>query len=455
MGDIKGIVEAQRKYFAERKTLDTGFRKKQLRAFRQAVKDFEKDLLTAMKQDLGRCAFESWAGELGPVTSEIEHAIKHLDSWSKPARVPTPLLLWPGASQIRQFPHGVSLIIGPWNYPFHLLAIPLASALAAGNCSVLKPSGLSPATSRVIAKLVSQAFDPGLVAVVESGPEVSQTLLKERWDFIMFTGGLATGRKVLEAAAPNLTPVLLELGGKCPVIVAGDADIETAGRRIAWGKSFNAGQTCVAPDYVLVNRRVKTGLVDAIRKSIKNFYGENPATSPDYARIVNSRHFSRLNGLLKEGQILAGGRTDEKTLYIEPTIIGNASPESPLMTDEIFGPILPLLEYESLDEALAIIASLPAPLAIYLFSQSRKTAEIVIRATSSGSVAVNDTIAQVASPHLPFGGTGTSGFGRYHGRAGFDAFSVRRSVLKRSLHPDFKFRYPPYKFPLSLLKKLF
>lgn len=452
---IPELLRQQRQFFSTGKTRSLEFRLEQLKRLKQAVLEHQDEVLAAVKADLNKPAVEGYLGELG-VIKEISYFIKHLKGWVKPQRVKAPLQLenFPSEAVVYPEPLGVVLIIAPWNYPFNLLISPLVAAIAAGNCAMLKPSELAPHTSAVIARMIAKTFDPEFVAVVEGGVDVSQALLNEKFDHLFFTGGTAIGKVVMEAAAKHLTPVTLELGGKSPCIVDGDIQVDHAAKRIAWGKFLNAGQTCVAPDYLLVNRRIKADLLSALETAIHGFYGDDPARSPDYARIVNARHFSRLESLLQQGRILTGGQTNPDDRYIAPTLMDQVSLDAPIMQDEIFGPLLPIVEYDSLEEAIALINSKSKPLALYVFSSNQALQAEVLHRTSAGGVCINDTIMHLGVMELPFGGVGDSGMGRYHGKAGFDTFSHQKSVLRKSLRVELPFRYPPYAGKLDLIKKL-
>ena len=364
-----------------------------------------------------------------------------------PQRRRLPPLAWPGKGCVLREPLGVALIIGPWNYPFQLLLSPLLAAIAAGNCAVLKPSEFSPHTARVISKLIADTFPSEHITVVEGDRKTAEALLLEKFDTIFFTGSTSVGKAVMASAARHLTPVTLELGGKCPAIVCSDAPLEVAARRIAWGKFMNAGQTCVAPDFVLAERQVIEPLVEALRNVIREFYGENPQASPDYGRIVNRRHFDRLIGC-------AGSCEHEaEDLYIAPTILPNVSWADPVMQEEIFGPILPVIPFDSMDEVLGMLIDRPAPLALYLFTNDRAIQNRVLSGTRSGGVCINDTVVHMVGHDLPFGGVGESGMGKCHGKAGFECFSHERTIVRRSTSFDFRFRYPPPKLSLEKLKK--
>lgn len=450
---IPQLVENQRRYFATGATLPLEFRRTQLGKLKQAIIDRQDAIVAAAKADLGRPEFEAYF-EIATVT-EINLALKKLKSWMKPRRVWAGLENFPASAWVQPEPLGLALIIGPWNYPFQLMMSPLVGAIAAGNCAMLKPSEHAPHTAKVVAELISSTFDPDYINLVEGEAEVSQQLLAEKFDHIFFTGGTAIGRIVMEAAAKQLTPVTLELGGKSPCIVDADIHVKHAARRIAWGKFINAGQTCIAPDYLLVDRRVKEVFLEHLLQSIQEFFGDDPAASPDFARIVNHRQFDRLVPLLESGATLVGGQCDRDSRYIAPTVLDHVTWEDPVMADEIFGPILPVLTYDSLDQAIDQINAHPRPLALYMFSRDQAKQQQVLRATSSGGVCLNDTVLQVGVTNLPFGGVGNSGMGNYHGKASFDTFSHYRSVLKKSFWLDPSWRYAPYgDFNLALIKKL-
>lgn len=457
MNTITNIPDRQRAFFRTGATRSVSFRLERIAALKRLILEHEEDVYRALKQDLGKSEPESYLAEVVPLIKEIDFVSTHLHKWASPKRVRTPITHRPASSIVCCEPLGVVLIIGTWNYPFQLILAPLIPALAAGNCAVLKPSEAAPATSALVTKLIGEYFDPTVVSVFEGGPETAQKLLKFRFDHIFFTGGPKVGRIVARAAAEHLTPVTLELGGKSPCLVDRDANLSTAAKRIAWGKFFNAGQSCAAPDYVLVHREARKALTDFLADHVRGFYGEDPQQSPDYARIVNAAHFERLKSLLDsvdERHIVTGGGTDPEDRYIAPTIIADIGWDHKLMEDEIFGPILPILEYSSLDEAIERVNGLPAPLSFYVFTRSGRTADKILASTVSGGCTVNDTVLHVSSPSLPFGGVGESGMGRYHGQAGFETFSNRRSVLKRSFFMDFPLRYPPYGRNMVLIKKL-
>ncbi len=451
---IGRLVQDQRDFFNSGVTRDVAFRTKQLKALGTAIYGNRQLILKALKEDLGKPAFEAYVAEVSQVLSDVDTAAKRVRSWARPRRVGTPLFLFPASSYVYPEPLGVALIIGPWNYPMDLVMAPLVGAIAAGNCAVVKPSELAPATSSAVASVIGESFDPTYIAAIEGGPDIARSLLAQRFDHIFYTGGGVVGRLVMEAAARELTPVTLELGGKSPCIVEPDTDLEHAARRIAWGKYFNAGQTCIAPDYLLVNRSVKRELLEALVKYVRLFYGADPSRSPDFARIVNDRHFERVSGLLGQGEILLGGDTDPSTRYIAPTIIDGVRAGDPVMREEIFGPVLPVMEYGELGEAIAFVNERPKPLALYFFSRDRDKQERVLAATSSGGCCMNDVLVHFSNSSLPFGGVGMSGFGKYHGKWGFDSFSNMKAVVRKSFLLDLYVRYPPYRNTLKWTRKL-
>ncbi len=455
---IQQAVQAQRSFFATGKTRSLTFRRRQLQQLRASLVAAEDDIFAALKADLGKCELEAYISELALVTGEIDYALKHLSRWSQPRRASIPFALQPARGQVLPEPLGVVLIISPWNYPLQLALGPLVSAIAAGNCAIIKPSEISIHTSALLAKLMTQTFSADYVNVIEGGVETAQALLAESFDHIFFTGSSAVGQVVMRAAAEHLTPVTLELGGKSPCVVAADANIAVAARRIVWGKCFNAGQTCVAPDYLLVQKQIKDELLAAIAQTATDFFGEDMAKSPDYGRIVSDRHFQRLHTLMTDalasGKTIIGGQSDPATRYMALTVIDQVPPAAAVMQEEIFGPILPVLTYEDLEEAIACINQRPKPLALYFFSNDAAQQKAIATQTSSGGLCFNETISQYAVPALPFGGVGHSGIGAAHGKAGFDTFSHYKSVLKKPNWLDLSLRYPPYQGKLSLLKKL-
>jgi len=451
--EIRRALESQRAFFDGNRTRDLNYRKGKLRALREVVQRHEAKLLEALRADLGKPPFESYVGEVAFLYDEIKFTLKNLDRWARPRRVRTPLLQAPASSWIYSEPLGIVLIIGPWNYPLQLMVAPLIGAIAAGNLAVLKPSELAPATAEAIARMIPEVFSPEEVVVYNGGAEVTQKILAERFDHIFFTGGLAVGKIVLQAAAQYLTPVTLELGGKSPCIVDKSVDLDVTARRIVWGKFFNAGQTCVAPDYLFVPRALKQPLLDRMKKEIVNFFGSDPVRSRDFARIINQRHFDRLIALIDPSKVATGGKSDRPQRYIEPTLLTSVATDDKIMQDEIFGPLLPILEYDQLDEAIGFVNSRPKPLAFYFFSNDKTQTERVLGSVPFGGGCVNDTLIHLGNPHLPFGGVGESGMGAYHGQFGFDTFSHRKSVTKRSFLFDVKMRYPPYRDRLEVIKK--
>lgn len=453
--NIKDIFSAQRKFFNGNETKQLKFRTDALKGLRNSVLEHKEVITQALSEDLGKSEFESYLSEIAPALNELNCALKNLKHWMKRRNASTPMSCFPAISYLVSEPYGTSLIFSAWNYPFLLTVAPLVSSIAAGNCTVLKPSEHAPATSALISSMLGKIYPPEYVAVIEGDKHCAQSLLKEKSDLIFFTGGETAGKAVMKAAADNLTPVILELGGKSPCIVDQDADIAVAARRICWGKFLNAGQTCVAPDYLLIHHSVREKFLDLMKKYIKEFFGENPLESTDYCRIVSKHHFQRLKSLLDSGRIFTGGDSDENSLYIAPTILRSVNVSDPVMQQEIFGPILPVFEFAHLTEAIEFVNSRPKPLALYYFAHSRAHKRRVINETSSGSVCINDVIMQLASENLPFGGVGPSGMGSYHGKFGFDTFSHCKAVMSRGTFMDVALRYPPYSAKkLKLAKKV-
>ncbi len=450
-----GCLHQLRLTVEKRITAPLSFRRDMLQALRKGLLEHEQGLMEALFADLRKPPVEAYASEIGVVLTDIDHTLRHLSRWARPQRRPTPPLAWPAVGHVHSQPYGLVLIIGPWNYPVQLLLSPLVAALAAGNCVCLKPSELAPRTSAALAALMRHALPSDVVALVEGGRETAESLLQEKFDHIFFTGSPAVGRKVMAAAARHLTPVTLELGGKSPCIVCADVAPSLAAKRIAWGKFMNAGQTCMAPDFVLVERRAMTPLLEALCETVVRFYGTDVRTSADFGRIVNSRHFQRLVGYLSQGRVVFGGDHDVDDLFIGPTIMTDVDLQAPVMVEEIFGPILPVLPFDSLDDALRMLHSRPKPLALYMFSDDRSVQQRVLAHTDSGGVCINDTITHAVGKGLPFGGVGESGMGAYHGKAGFDAFTHCRSVMRRSTFVDFAQRYPPYTRSLTTLKRIY
>lgn len=452
--DIATIANKQHDFIFTGLPKEVAFRIKNLKVLKKAIENNEKKILAALKSDLGKPKMEAYFSEIAFTLQDIDYALRKIKSWSKPQKVPTPFVLFPSVSYIYPEPYGSVLIIGPWNYPFQLLISPLVGAISAGNCSVVKPSEIAPETSQVVANIIKENFEHTYIAVVEGGVEEAQRLLSQKFDYIFFTGGTDVGKIVMGAAAKHLTPVTLELGGKSPCIVDKDVKIEIAAQRITRGKYFNAGQTCIAPDYLLVHKTIKNKLLEKIKITIKEFYGDNPLESPDYGRIINKQHFSRLADLLKEGDIVTGGSVNLDTLYIAPTVINNISWSNKIMEDEIFGPILPVIEYSDLNEVIPLLNKRPKPLALYFFSNNKNKQKRILKETSSGGVSINDTLGHFRNKNLPFGGVGDSGMGLYHKKIVFDTFSHKKSVLVKSFFFNIKKEYPPYKMPLKYLKRI-
>jgi len=445
--EIAPKVAAARAAFVAGSTRPAAWRISTLKRVRELLVEREEQLLDALAADLGKPRFEAWTTEIGFTISEINHTLAHLGSWMRPDKVSTPIAFKPGTSRIVVEPKGVACVIAPWNYPVQLLLLPMLAAISAGDAVVGKPSELASASACELVSLIEAIGDPA-VAVVHGGVAESTELLAQRFDHILYTGNSHVARIVMRAAAEHLTPVTLELGGKSPAIVSRKAKVDVAARRIAWGKFLNAGQTCIAPDYVLVERPVHDDLVTAIGAAIADFYGDDPQRSTDYARIVNEPHFHRLEKLLHSGTVSIGGDTDVDTKYIAPTVLTDVSADDPVMGEEIFGPILPVIAVDSLEDAIAFVRARSAdgddPLALYTFSEDDDENDRVVAETASGGVCVNGTLLQISNPHLPFGGVGESGMGAYHGKFGFDTFSHHRAVHSRSTMMDPKLMYPPY-----------
>ncbi|MFE8702881.1 aldehyde dehydrogenase [Cytobacillus sp. FJAT-54145] len=453
--DVQKMLLEHSVFFHSKKTKSLEFRIEQLQKLRAAIINYESKLIDALHRDLGKHPFETYASEVGFVLNSIKHTIKSLKKWVKPKKVRTPFVLYPSKSFIMYEPYGTVLIIGPFNYPFQLLIEPMIGAIAAGNCVVLKPSEVVPNVSEVITEMIQSIFDPAYIRSVEGGIETNTSLINSPFDYIFFTGSIPVGKIVMEAAAKNLVPVTLELGGKSPVIVDETAKIQIAADRIVWGKTLNSGQTCVAPDYLMVHESIKEELIQEIKNSLQKFYGMDIQTSKDFGRIVSDRHFKRLETMLEEDKhgILYGGSKNAETRFMEPTLI-DASWDCATMSEEIFGPLLPILTYKDLDEAIVSIKKRSKPLALYLFTTNKKVEEKVLSEVSSGGVSINDTITHLANPELPFGGVGHSGIGAYHGKYSFLTFSHEKSVLRKSNKVKLTMLYPPYnQKKLNLIKR--
>lgn len=455
---MAGIADELRATFLKGTTKDIEWRKRQLRQILRLVNENDKAIVEALQQDLRRPVAEGVLGEITPILIETHEALKNIDQWVKVRAINTPFLQKPGSSAIMPKPKGVALIIAPWNFPFALAMQPLVGALAAGCCAVVKPSEVSPACSALIGRLVRKYLDPEAVRVVEGGVAVATTLLEQRWDHIFYTGNAEVARVVLQKAAQHLTTVTLELGGKSPVLVDKNVNIEVACRRLLAGKCLNSGQVCVAPDYVLVHKSREKELLAALKECLDKFYGANPQQSPSLGRMINQRHFERVRGLIAstDGTVICGGldKCDELDKYIPPTIISNPSPDNPVMKEEIFGPLLPVIAVDNMQSAIDFVNRRPHPLALYIFSSNKQVIDKVLSQTNSGGCCVNDTILHLANSNLPFGGVGPSGMGSYHGKASFDTFSHFRSTMYRATWFDLKDRYPPYTENLYMLQKI-
>ena len=443
-GEIQQVLASQRAYFQMGATLPVACRIAMLKRLYAAVQNRRDEILAALTADLGKSDYEGFMCEVGLSLTEISYMIHHVKKFAAEKTVRTPLAQFASRSYQKPVPYGTVLVMSPWNYPFLLAVEPLANALAAGNTVVLKPSAYSPATSAVIARLVAETFPPELVAVVTGGRQENAALLKQKFDLIFFTGSQAVGREVLRSAAENLTPAVLELGGKSPCIVDETAKIRLAARRIVFGKYLNCGQTCVAPDFILCHASVKDQFVEAVKEEISRQYGENPLENPDYGRIVNEKHFRRLLSLIQPDKVVVGGRSDAATCRIEPTVLDKVDWTDAVMQEEIFGPIMPILTYEHLDQLIARLQGLPKPLALYIFSENRSTINAVTSRISYGGGCVNDTVIHLATSEMAFGGVGESGMGGYHGKAGFDTFSHTKSMVDKKTWIDLPVRYQPY-----------
>lgn len=442
--DMAKYVLAQRNFFETGRTKEIGFRIQTLRKIKAWIEKNQKDVMDALKRDLGKSNTEAYMSEVGMVLEELRYQIRHIKKWAKDKRVPTPLSQFPAKSFISREPYGVVLVMAPWNYPFLLCMQPAVGAIAAGNCVVIKPSEYSPNSTAVLKRLVSECCDTRHVCVIEGAVEENKRLLRERFDYIFFTGSTAVGRLVMEQAARQLTPVTLELGGKSPCLIEESADLKLAAKRIAFGKFLNAGQTCVAPDYLLVPERLRDRFIDELRQAVARAYGREPLLSEDLPKIINQQHFERLLGLLENQTAIFGGKFDRQRLKIQPTVLTDVDKDSPVMQEEIFGPVLPVLTYQTLEEAISYIRIKEKPLALYLFTNNKAAERKVLDSCSFGGGCVNDTIIHLASVRLGFGGVGSSGIGSYHGWESFCTFSHARSMVKKARWLDLPFRYPPY-----------
>jgi len=454
--DISELVNEQREFFMKGTTLDASFRLAALQKLSVAITEMEAEIVAALTADLNKSEIEGYMTEIGTVQDEIKCAIKNLSKWMKKKKVKTPLMLFPAKCYTIPEPFGVVLIMSPWNYPFLLSISPLIGAIAAGNCAIIKPSAYAPTVASIIEKLVKRCFEAEYYAVVLGSRKENTELLEQKFDYIFFTGSMAVGRVVMTAAAKHLCPVTLELGGKSPVIVDETANIDLAAKRLVFGKYMNAGQTCVAPDYIFVHKSKKTELIEKLRHYIAHCYPKDASGAViDYPRIVNEKHFERLSGLMQDEIVVIGGEVNHSTLSIEPTVLDKVSFDAPIMQEEIFGPLLPLIEYEHLDDAINKIQGRPKPLALYLFSSDQSVWERIEKTVSFGGGCINDCLLHVSSPYLPFGGVGDSGMGRYHGKASFDTFSHHKSIMNKSTKMDIDVRYRPYdEKKIKMIRKL-
>lgn len=443
--EINSLVNRQRKYFQTGATLPVSTRVSALRRLYDAISKHEKEINEALRKDLGKSGFESYMCETGMVLEELSYMLKHTPRFAREKRVRTPLAQFHSRSCQKPSPYGVTLIMSPWNYPFMLTLSPLADALAAGNTAVVKPSAYSPHTSDVILRILSQCFEPKYVAVVTGGRAENTCLLREHFDYIFFTGSQTVGKEVMRNAAEHLTPVTLELGGKSPCIVDQTANIKLAARRIVFGKYLNCGQTCVAPDYIYCHRSAKDKLVSEVKKQIQKQYGKQPLSNPDYGKIINEKHFDRILGLIDKKKVVHGGSSDRKALRIEPTVLDNVTFSDAVMQEEIFGPVMPILVFDSLDEVIRNVNAMPHPLALYLFTSDNAAAKKVTSRCGFGGGCINDTIIHLATTEMGFGGFGESGMGAYHGKIGFDTFSHYKSIVDKKTWIDLPMRYQPYR----------
>ncbi|SES68199.1 aldehyde dehydrogenase (NAD+) [Salinibacillus kushneri] len=452
MENNQSLIRKQREFFRSGKTKEVSFRMEMLQKLKKAIQENEKEIMNVLKIDLNKSAFDAYSTEIGIVLEEIGFTLKRLRSWIKPKRVKTPITHFGSSSYVYAEPYGVSLIISPWNYPFQLALAPLIGAIAAGNTAIIKPSEYTPETSDFMNRLISKLFPEEFVSVVQGGVETSQSLLAENVDYIFFTGSIPVGTIIMEAASKNLTPVTLELGGKSPCIVHEDANIKLAAKRIAWGKFTNAGQTCIAPDYLYVHENVKTEFLQEFKKGVRHLYGDHPLDNKNYTHIVSEEHFKRLKGFLRDGETFMGGQIDSKNLAIEPTVLTDISWDDSVMQEEIFGPILPVMDYQDLENVIEGIDQHPHPLALYLFTAQKDIQSEVLNNISFGGGCINDTVYHFVSPYLPFGGVKSSGIGSYHGKGSFDTFSHKKSVVKQTNLFDIPFRYPNVKNGLKKIK---
>jgi len=454
--EIKDLMNKQKEYFQKGKQLDINFRRENLIKLKKIIKDNEQDITNALKKDLNKSEFESYLSEIAMVYEEINIYLKNIEKWSKRRRVKSSFMLFPSKNYIEKEPYGIVLIIGPFNYPFQLAILPLIGAIAAGNTAIIKPSENTVNTSRLVEKIINENFDEEYIKVVgaNDGKECVEELLEQDFNYIFFTGSIKVGKIIMEKASKRLIPITLELGGKSPCIIDKDAKLDKAAKRIVWGKLLNAGQTCVAPDYLFIQNEVKEEFLKLIVKEFKLQYGEQVKESKDYPRIISKREINRLSGYLKDGNVYYGGNYDEETLYFEPTILTDIKEDASVLKEEIFGPIFPIMTFDNLSEVIKYVNRRDKPLALYYFSEDKNNIEKVIKETSSGGVTINDTVIHVATTNLHFGGVGTSGMGSYHGKKSFDTFTHEKSIVKRGTYIEFSFRFAPFKNKINLLRKV-
>ncbi len=446
---IRNLVSAQRAFFNSGKTRPVSFRRAMLKKLRKAILLHEKEILSAVHTDLGKSDFEAFTTEITLVLREIQVMLHSLKRWTKPERRSAGIFNFPGSARVYHDPHGVCLVMSPWNYPFQLTIMPVVGAIAGGNTVIVKPSAYAPATQDLLADILAETFEPEYIAAVRGGREANQHLLEQHFDYIFFTGGIQVGSIVMEKASKHLTPVTLELGGKSPCIIAPDADINLTAKRIAWGKCINSGQTCVAPDYILAHRSIRDEFVEKLRSCITDFYGTEPHTNPEFPHIINRKHFDRLTALITDAQkagatLVSGGRTVPETMHIEPAVFTGVSRDNPLMQEELFGPLVPVLEWDSEEELTGTLLERPRPLAFYVFTRNNAFSKRLMERIPFGGGCINDTVMHLASHALPFGGTGTSGMGAYHGESSFRTFTREKSVVKKGFLVDVPLRYAPF-----------
>lgn len=453
--EITHLIKKQRRFFSSGATLDVSFRIRALNRLKASIRLHEDEIHAAIRKDLGKSSFESYLCETGLVLSEITYMLRHIRSLAKEKTVRTPLSQFPARSFRKPSPYGVVLIMSPWNYPFLLTLDPLVDAIAAGNTAIIKPGAYSPATSRIISRIISECFDASYISVVTGGRAENTCLLNQHFDYIFFTGSQSVGKEVMRRASAHLTPITLELGGKSPCIVEKSADLKLAAKRIVFGKFLNCGQTCVAPDYIYCDRKVKDELTEQIKIQICRQFGKKPLENPDYGKIISEKHFNRILGLIDSEKVIYGGKYHAPKQQIEPTVMDSVTFEDAVMQEEIFGPLLPILTYRSLDEAIARINSLPHPLALYVFTQNKAAARKITSRCGFGGGCINDTVIHLATSEMGFGGFGESGMGSYHGKAGFDTFSHDKSIVDKKPWPDLPMRYQPYRKASEKLVRLF